>query len=157
MKYQIRCHLIIVVCIAIVALTSGILFYALFRTDGTPFGSFSWWLCSLIFSDHIMTSFRQWGNQNVPGIVINSYPNFIWCFSWVLLTCAIWEGRDNTLEKYLWILCIPICCALWELSQYHGIVGGVGSIRDVASGIIATLLGWLAFKVTKTIFMKSEI
>jgi len=138
-------HTVFFVCIVVVVLLSGVPFYALFRSANTPFEIFSRRICSLLFSEPLMIDLQQWGSNIIPNIVKNSYPDFIWCFSWTILLCIVWEKQDSVLEKHLWIFSPAICCVCWELAQYHNIVGGTGAFEDVVAGIVATLSGWLAF------------
>jgi len=144
-KTRHKFHTILFVCIAVIVLSSGVPFYALFRSANTPFETFSWWICSVYVSEPVMIYLQQWGNKIIPDIVKNAFPEFVWCFSWTILLCIGWDKHGRAVEKHLWIFSPAICCVCWELAQYHNIASGTGTFEDVVAGIVATLSGWLAF------------
>ena len=124
----------------------GLLIYLGYRSTSTPFYH---WAGELGFREEVDALRNLLLNTNPPTWFINSMPDGLWMFSFVLFTLAIWNFKINK-ESKIWIYGSIVIGLGYEVMQSFVSGYGVFDWVDFWLMMLSAFLSIVTFSNTKT-------
>ncbi|SNR33382.1 hypothetical protein SAMN04487979_103116 [Flavobacterium sp. ov086] len=137
-----------------ITLLCGSIIYVLFRSSSLRmFG----WFEKLGVLNFIKTirSFTIDYASNLSSLILFSFPDGLWLFSYVSLILYLWKNEIRY-ENVFWILIVPIIAIISELGQILKIVPGTFDIIDLLMYLLGTTLPFLIYKKSITINLLNQ-